>query len=110
MFLSGPISNLSCDMERFDIKLGEPQQFLIRYRTQTKYLVYEVVAKRLSKKQSTDFIQTWAKENIPLEDNMRFVEVVETELLSLHIGNIAIYKIKEEEFKNWQVVWERDSN
>jgi hypothetical protein len=42
---------------------------------------------------------------VPEADRRRFVEVVETELLSLHAGNIARYRIRPSEFERWQEVW-----
>jgi hypothetical protein len=41
----------------------------------------------------------------PLLDNSVFIEIIETELLSLHIGNLAIYKLKEKDCENWQLYW-----
>ena len=89
----------------FQHKIGEPERILARYRLQTKNLVQDVVLRRLNKQQASLFIQGWAKKNIPLQDRVRFVEIVETELLALHIGNIAIYKLKEKEFQLWQAFW-----
>ncbi len=42
---------------------------------------------------------------IPEEDCAKFIEVVETELLSLHEGNIARYKIRNADFEKWKKVW-----
>ena len=44
---------------------------------------------------------------IPKEDCAKFIEVVETELLSLHEGNIARYKIRFSDFEKWKKVWNR---
>ncbi len=91
----------------FQHKIGEPQRFLMRYRAQNKALVYEVVSKLLNKKQATMFIQGWAEQNLPLQDRLHFVEIVETELLSLHVGNMANYKLKEDQFNKWHFFWEQ---
>lgn len=89
----------------FQHQIGEPNQILVRYRIQIKNLVHKVVMQHLNKKEAAIFIQTWAEKNIPTQDISRFIEVIETELLSLHIGNIAIYKLKEKDFENWQLYW-----
>lgn len=34
-----------------------------------------------------------------------FIKVVDTELMALHEGNIAKFKIKPHEFHAWQDVW-----
>jgi len=38
-------------------------------------------------------------------DKARFIEVVETELSSLHEGNIARYRIRPSEYQTWQEGW-----
>ena len=45
----------------------------------------------------------WA--GVPVADQPRFIEVVETELLSLHEGNIARYRLRPVEFHDWQQYW-----
>ena len=42
---------------------------------------------------------------IPKEDSAKFTEAVETELLSLHEGNIARYKIRHAAFEKWKKAW-----
>lgn len=44
---------------------------------------------------------------IPETDKNRFIEVIETELLSLHEGNFARYLVRPSEFKKWQEEWKR---
>ena len=48
---------------------------------------------------------TKAAEKIAKQDRARFVEVVETELLSLHEGNIARYRLRPGEFVDWKKHW-----
>jgi hypothetical protein len=43
-----------------------------------------------------------ASEQVPSEDQARFLEVVETEMMSLHEGNIARYRLRPAEFEAWQ--------
>ncbi len=49
-------------------------------------------------------IEDFAK-TLPERDQPRFIEVVETELLSLHEGNFARYRIRLSDFKRWQSLW-----
>ncbi len=44
-------------------------------------------------------------ERISVEDRARFIEVVETELSSLHEGNIARYRLRPSEFEAWYKNW-----
>jgi hypothetical protein len=38
-------------------------------------------------------------------DRTRFVEVVETEIMSLHEGNIARYRLRPAEYRAWRENW-----
>ena len=44
------------------------------------------------------------------EDQKRFVEAVETELLNLHEGNYARYWIKPSQFKIWKENWAHNND
>jgi len=44
-------------------------------------------------------------EEIPSDDRAKFIEVVETELSSLHEGNIARYRLRPSEFETWMRNW-----
>lgn len=85
--------------------LGEPDPFRTRYRTLRKETVALVVRKRLNKKSATAFVRKTAKDAVPKADQMKLLEVIETELMSLHEGNISRYGLKPPEFKKWQQQW-----
>ena len=86
--------------------LGEPDTFKLKYREEIRNLVADIVLKALSQHEASIFIQKTA-ETFPESDRQRFVEVVDTELLSLHEGNFARYRIRPSEFKKWQDVWNK---
>ena len=46
-----------------------------------------------------------AQEQIEAPDRARFIEVVDTQLLSLHGGNFARYRLRLSEFHAWSEVW-----
>ena len=50
-------------------------------------------------------IKQYAGQNVKKDDQARFVEVVETELMSLHEGNIARYRLRPSEFDAWNKIW-----
>jgi fido (protein-threonine AMPylation protein) len=85
--------------------LGEPDPFRIRYRVLVTETVSAVVHTRMSKASAIALIQQCAKEKIPEPDQARFIEVVETQLMSLHEGNIARYRLRPSEFEAWQTEW-----
>lgn len=46
-----------------------------------------------------------AAEHVGEPDRERFREVVERELLGLHEGYFARYRVRPSEFTRWQAVW-----
>jgi hypothetical protein len=85
--------------------LGEPDPFRLRYRVQIRELAAEIVRKTLDKKGATAMIRQQASEIIAAADQARFIEVVETELMSLHVGNIARYRLRPSEYETWRSTW-----
>ena len=84
--------------------VGEPDPFRIKYRSEIKEMIAKVVVENLGRKDAVDLIEKRSKK-LTLEDQHRFVEAVETELLNLHEGNYARYWIKPSEFKIWKENW-----
>jgi Fic family protein len=85
--------------------LGDPDPFRIRYRALRKETVANVVRGKMGKKSATAFIRKQAKKSVPETDQMKFIEVIETELMNLHEGNMSRYGLKPSEFENWQKGW-----
>ncbi len=86
--------------------LGEPDPFRLHYRKLVGEVVAEVVRGTLDKKTAAALIKERAAERVPQVDLERFVEVVETELLSLHEGNIARYRLLPIEYDAWSKRWQ----
>jgi hypothetical protein len=87
------------------MSLGEPDPFRLRHRALVIETVAEIVRGGLNKKAATAFIRNRATEQVSPEDWPRFVEVVETELMSLHEGNIARYRLRPSEYQTWRQTW-----
>ncbi len=85
--------------------LGDPDPFRVRYRTLRKETVAIVVRRKMDKKSATAFIREQVKDIAQSLDQMKFVEVVETELMNLHEGNIARYGLRPSEIKQWEQGW-----
>jgi Fic family protein len=84
--------------------LGEPDPFRLRYRTQLGEFIRGVVTAHMDKAQAIRWIASQA-ELIPQQDRARFIEIVETELGNLHIGNIARFKLMPTDFEAWTDIW-----
>ena len=85
--------------------LGEPDPFRLRYRTLVAESIAEIVRGNMDKKAATASIKQRAMEDVPQEDQARFIEVVETEVMSLHEGNIARYRLRPAEYQIWLERW-----
>ncbi|WP_299981569.1 Fic family protein [Desulfobacula sp.] len=85
--------------------LGEPDPFRLRHRALIFNVVNDVVHGVMNKKMAVSFIKQSAVEKIELKEQERFVEVVETELMGLHDGNIARYRIRPVEYEKWKITW-----
>ena len=87
--------------------LGEPDPFRMRHRIALRELVANVVRGCMDVGQAASEIEAWCGQNIAVPERERFRELVERELLSLHEGNFARYRIKPSEFAAWQEAWKR---
>ncbi|KAA0179334.1 Fic family protein [Cupriavidus gilardii] len=85
--------------------VGEPDPFRMRYRIQIGETVAQVVRMRMNKVQAVAFIRSRA-EQLAEQDRSRFVEVVETQLMTLHLGSIARFRLRPSEFEKWAEVWQ----
>lgn len=86
--------------------LGEPDPFRIRYRNDIRSLITEIVANAIPPEEAGKLIAQKAV-TLPEIDQEKFIEIVDTELLSLHDGNFATYYVRPAEFNNWKEVWKK---
>ena len=85
--------------------LGEPDPFRLRYRALIFDTVAEVVRAAMNKQRAIAFVARQARQHLPPADQHRFVEVTETELMSLHEGNMARYRLRPSGFGAWRQGW-----
>lgn len=90
--------------------LGDPDPFRMRYRQQIRQLVREIVKQGMEKKPAGRKIKQLADLAISAEDQARFIEIAETELMSLHEGNIGRYRVLPYEFSRWRKTWAQSLN
>jgi hypothetical protein len=77
----------------------------MKYRQPIRKLVTKIVSTPMDKKAASGFIKNNTTD-ITQKDRRKFIEYVETELLSLHEGNFARYIITPAEFKRWKEIWD----
>jgi hypothetical protein len=85
--------------------LGEPDPFRLRYRALVAELVATVIRDGMDKRAATALVRQRAAAQVPPADQARFLEVAETEIMSLHEGNIARYRLRPAEYEAWRKGW-----
>ena len=85
--------------------LGEPDPFRMQYRNDLGHMIAKIVCGALSRREATSEIKDHALQHIPTADREAFRQVAEEELLALHGGNFARYRIKPSQFEAWQNRW-----
>jgi len=86
--------------------LGDPDPFRQRHREALRQLVGDAVRRRMDRKNASAYIADWVKSNIPADEQGRFREMAESDLLSLHEGNFARLQVRPSEFAAWQIAWD----
>jgi len=86
-------------------ELGEPDPFRMRYRDLIREAVVSIVKNQMTRSAAIAFIKQFAGKSVPLEVKVRFIEVVETEVMSLHEGNFARYRLRYSEYLAWRSKW-----
>jgi len=85
--------------------LGEPDPFRLRYRQWMADLIGEIVRGGMDKKAAIACIRRKATEKVPAADQARFAELIEIELMGLHEGNIARYRLRPSQYQAWRETW-----
>lgn len=85
--------------------LGQPNPFRLRHRELLRAAVAGVVCGGLDKKAAAAYVRTAAEKLPDPNDRVRFAEMAETELTSLHEGNFARYRVRPAEFAAWRATW-----
>ena len=85
--------------------LGEPDPLRFRYRKLVTDIVSAIIRGLMDKKTAIAYIKQHAVDSLPMEDQARFREIVETEMMSLHEGNIARYRLRPAEYQSWLLHW-----
>jgi len=86
--------------------LGEPDPIRMRYREELKTAVSRIILQKINKSRASREIAAFAEEAIPQADRPRFTEIAESELIGLHEGNFARFRVRPSEFFAWKAVWE----
>jgi Fic family protein len=86
--------------------LGDPDPFRLRYRDAIRQVISEVIIQALPAAKAQEHLVTYARA-LPEADRETFINVAETELLALHDGNFARYRVSPTQFAAWQAAWKK---
>ncbi|MCH7415698.1 Fic family protein [Belliella sp. R4-6] len=84
--------------------IGEPDPFRMKYREEIRDTVANIVRNAIGKAEASKLVNT-ESQKLPIEDQLKFNEVVAIEILGLHEGNFVRYRIKPSEFTAWKKHW-----
>jgi hypothetical protein len=85
--------------------LGEPDPFRLYHRSALYEAIAEIVRDRMDRTSAVAYIRMRAAESVSDTDRARFIEVIETEIMNLHEGNIARFRLRPSEFQAWKEGW-----
>ena len=85
--------------------LGEPDPFRLQHREAITEAVRTVVTKTMDRETAVAFFRRRARDAMPPAERARFMEVVETEIMGLHEGNVARFRLTPREFDVWKRTW-----
>ncbi|MEI8301622.1 MAG: Fic family protein, partial [Chlamydiota bacterium] len=86
-------------------KLGEPDLFRLEHRDLIISTIKEIVRKCMNKQSAVAFIKKTALTTLPKNNHAKFIQVIEKQLMGLHKGNIARFKLKLSEYDTWIKPW-----
>jgi Fic family protein len=84
--------------------ITEPDPFRLKYRDKMQALIHAIISQMMTRSAAAEAIKTTTAK-LPVTDQARFTETVETDLLSLHEGNFARYRVSLRAFQEWQRQW-----
>jgi hypothetical protein len=90
--------------------LGEPDPFRLKHRAALRDVVGEVVRTRMNRKSAVAYLAEWANRNVDPAEGERFTAMAEDELLGVHEGNFARYRIWPSEYEAWHRIWDENAS
>ena len=83
--------------------LGEPNLLKLKYRKEIQEIVRTIILEKTEGNQVTKKIQELTdKKDIPEFVHSEFINLIETEIMSLHEGSVARFKVRPGEYQIWK--------
>ncbi len=85
--------------------IGEPDPFRLRWRTDLQAIVGDVIRKSMTRVDAGNHIMVWARKHVDEKERDRFIDMAESELLSVRESNFARYRVRPSEYYTWKRIW-----
>jgi len=83
--------------------MGEPNTLRLHYREKIREVVRSIILERVEGKLIVEKINNALEANdVPVSDRNELFNLIETEMISLHEGNVARFGIRPSEFQTWR--------
>ncbi|MBI5448621.1 MAG: Fic family protein [Gammaproteobacteria bacterium] len=83
--------------------IGEPDLFKIKYRSAIQEIIREIILDNVTAHQIVPMIKNKIERlKLSESDFVHLFQIIETEIMSLHDGNIARFKVRPGEFEKWK--------
>jgi hypothetical protein len=83
--------------------MGEPNLLKLKYRVVIQEIVRAIILEKIEGAQVVHKIQNLIEaKKLPEGDRQELFQVIETEIMNLHDGNIARFKVRPSEFQAWR--------
>ncbi len=83
--------------------LVEPDLFKIKHRHEIQIIIRTIILEKVAGPELVSTIRLMIDRlSLPVSDAIRLMQMIETEVMSLHDGNIARFKIRPSEFQAWK--------
>ncbi len=88
--------------------MGEPNLLKLKYRSEIQEIIRAVILEKVAGPQVVHRVQNLVEaKKLPETDAAELFKLIEIEIISLHDGNIARFKIRPIEFQEWKSLqWE----
>ena len=85
--------------------LGEPNLLKLKYRTKIQEIVRTIILEKTVGAQVTKKIKELTdKKDVPESIRSEFINLIETEIVSLHEGSVARFKVRPSEYHTWKAL------
>lgn len=88
--------------------MSEPNIFKLKYHNEIRAIIHDTIINNVTEDELVKNIkQSIRMLNLSLEDADKLFQLIELEIISLHEGNIARFRIRPSEFAAWKKSRER---